>query len=64
VPVAHACNPNHLGGRGQEAHSSKPAWANSSKDPLSKIPNTKRTGGIVQVVEALNSNPSTAEKKE
>jgi hypothetical protein len=28
--VAHACNPSYSGGRGQEDHSSKPAWANSS----------------------------------
>jgi hypothetical protein len=28
--VAHTCNPSYLGDRGQEDHSSKPAWANSS----------------------------------
>jgi hypothetical protein len=31
-----------LGGRDQEDHSSKSAWANSSQDPISKIPNTKQ----------------------
>jgi hypothetical protein len=36
VPVAHACNPSYLGGRDQEDLSSKPAWANSSQDPISK----------------------------
>jgi hypothetical protein len=34
----------------QEDHGSKPAWANSSQDPLSKIPNT---GGVAQMVECL-----------
>jgi hypothetical protein len=29
VPVAHTSNPSYLKGRDQEAHSSKPAWANS-----------------------------------
>jgi hypothetical protein len=29
-PVAHAYNPNYSGGRDQEDHSLKPAWANSS----------------------------------
>jgi hypothetical protein len=28
--VAHACNPSYSGGRDQEDHVSKPAWANSS----------------------------------
>jgi hypothetical protein len=27
--VAYTCNPSYLGGRDQEDHSSKPAWANS-----------------------------------
>jgi hypothetical protein len=30
------CNPNYSGGRDQEDHSSKPALANSSQDPISK----------------------------
>jgi hypothetical protein len=41
-------NPNYSGGRDQEDSSSKPAQANSSKDPVSKIPITKRTGGVAQ----------------
>jgi hypothetical protein len=41
-PVAHACNPSYLGGRDQEDHSLKPAWANSSQDPVSKIPTSKK----------------------
>jgi hypothetical protein len=46
--LAHVCNPNYSGGRDQENHVSKPAWANSSQDPISKIPNTKRASGVVQ----------------
>jgi hypothetical protein len=43
VLVALTCNPSYLGGRDQEDHSSipdhssKPAQANSSQDPISKI---------------------------
>jgi hypothetical protein len=37
APVAHACNPGYSGGR-DEDHSSKPAWANISQDPISKKP--------------------------
>jgi hypothetical protein len=48
VSVAHACNPSYSGGRDQEDHSSKPAQANSLQDPISKLPITKRTGGVTQ----------------
>jgi hypothetical protein len=48
--VAHACNPSYSGDRDQEDHSSKSAQANSSQDPISKIPNTKRAGGEAQCV--------------
>jgi hypothetical protein len=41
------------------------------QDPISKITKTKRAGGMIQVIEhvpskhkALNSNPSTTNKKE
>jgi hypothetical protein len=30
VLVVHICNPSYSGGRDQEDHGSKPAWANSS----------------------------------
>jgi hypothetical protein len=46
--VAHTYNPVYSGGRDQEDHNSKPAQANSSQDPISKIPNTKKAVGIVQ----------------
>jgi hypothetical protein len=49
VPVAHACNPSYWEGRDEEDHSSRPAQANSSQDPISQIPNTKK-----ELVEWLN----------
>jgi hypothetical protein len=42
--VAHACNPNNSGGSDQEDHGSKPAWANSSQDPISKKKNIAKKG--------------------
>jgi hypothetical protein len=42
APVAHTCNPSYLGGRDQEDQGSKPAWANSLRDPISKILVTKQ----------------------
>jgi hypothetical protein len=42
VPVAHTCNPSYSGGSDQEDHSSKPAWANSLKDLISKKPFTQK----------------------
>jgi hypothetical protein len=36
VPVAHTCNPSYSGGRDKEDCGSKPAWANSSQDPILK----------------------------
>jgi hypothetical protein len=48
----------------------KLTWANSSRDAVWKILNTKRIGGMVQVIElppckceALSSSPSTIKKK-
>jgi hypothetical protein len=37
-----------LGSRDQENHGLKPAQANSSRDPISKKPITKGTGGVAQ----------------
>jgi hypothetical protein len=42
--MAHACNPSNLGGRDQEDHSSKPAWASRLQDPISEKPITKEKG--------------------
>jgi hypothetical protein len=46
--VTHTYNPSYSGGRGQADHGSKPAWINSLRDPILKIQNTKRAGGVVQ----------------
>jgi hypothetical protein len=68
-PCASAYNPSFLGGRDQEDHSSRPAWANSSGDPISKITRPKWTGGVVQVVvllckhKTLSSNLSPSKQK-
>jgi hypothetical protein len=48
VPVAHACNPSYSRDNDQEDRGSKPAGANSSQDPISKIANTKGAGGMTQ----------------
>jgi hypothetical protein len=48
MPVAHTCTPNYSGGRDQEDHSSKPAQANSSQDPILKTPSQKRAGGVAE----------------
>jgi hypothetical protein len=50
VLLAHAYKPSYSGSRDQEYHSLKLAQANSSRDTISKIPNTKRAGGVVQAV--------------
>jgi hypothetical protein len=46
----------------------KPARANSSQDPISKIPNTKRAGGVangrVSRVQTPIPSPLPKEKKE
>jgi hypothetical protein len=44
APVAHPCNPSYSGGRDQEDCGSRSAWANSSRDPISK----NRAGGVAQ----------------
>jgi hypothetical protein len=44
VPGAHAYNPRYSGGRDQENRSLKPAWGNSSQDPISKKPLHKKIG--------------------
>jgi hypothetical protein len=61
--VADACNPKYSGGRDQEDRGSKPARANSARDPTLKKHITER--GLVEwlKVEVLSSNPSAAKKK-
>jgi hypothetical protein len=40
--VAHTCNPRYSGSTDQENHSSKPAWANSLGDAITKKPLTEK----------------------
>jgi hypothetical protein len=40
--------PSYSGGRDQEDCGSKPVQANSSQNPISKIPITKRVGRVAQ----------------
>jgi hypothetical protein len=61
--VAHTSNPNYLGSRDQEDCSSKPARANSSRDPISKKKKITKKGMVAWLkVKALSSNPSTKKK--
>jgi hypothetical protein len=65
--VAPFCNPSYSGGRDQEDRGSKPAWENSSREPI--ISKTKKTLhkkiGLVEwlKVKTLSSNPSTEKNK-
>jgi hypothetical protein len=47
--MAYTCNPSYLGSWDQEDHDSKPTWANSLKDPVSKK-TAKWTAGVAQEV--------------
>jgi hypothetical protein len=53
--VAHACNPRLQ--TDQEDLGSKPAWANSSLDPILKIPNIHAKKKMAGVVERLPGVP-------
>jgi hypothetical protein len=59
--VAHACNPSYSGVRDQEDQGSKPAQANSSQDPISKIP--KKRLAVWLKVKGLRSSPSSTHTK-
>jgi hypothetical protein len=48
--LPNACDPNFSGGRDQEDCSSKPAWANNSRDPILKKTITKT--GLVEWLKA------------
>jgi hypothetical protein len=51
LPQAPSYNPSYSRGRDQEDHGSKPAWANSSLDLISKKPSPKsRIGGVARGV--------------
>jgi hypothetical protein len=59
APLAYIYNPCYSGSRDQEDRSSKPAWANSLRDPMSKYPTQEGAGGVAQVVEQLPSKHET-----
>jgi hypothetical protein len=40
-----------------------PAWANSLRDPISKIPNTKRADGVAQGLGPEFNTPNTAKRE-
>jgi hypothetical protein len=64
--VSHACNPSYSGGRDQEDHGSKPAWANGSQDPIptkNKI-SQKRVGGIAHGIGPKKQNKRINKKQE
>jgi hypothetical protein len=63
--VVHTCNPSYSGGRALENCSSKPAQANSSRNPILKNPSPKKSGLVERLnVKVLSSSPSTAKMKE
>jgi hypothetical protein len=61
--VAHSCNPSYSGGRDQEDHSSKPAWANSLRSYRENTHHPKkRAGGVAQGI-GLGFKPQYCQKK-
>jgi hypothetical protein len=65
APVAHTCNPNYLGGWNWEDHGSRPAWAKSLQDFISKITRAKWDRGIpaLQVQSPEFKSPQFHQKK-
>jgi hypothetical protein len=64
--VAHVFNLSHLGGWDWEDWVSRPAWANSSRDPISKITGAKWPGTVKHLLckhQPLSWNPSPTWKK-
>jgi hypothetical protein len=62
--VAHACDPSYSGGRDQDNHSSKPAWATSLQDPIStNAQHTHKRAGVVQGVGLESKKPQYFKKK-
>jgi hypothetical protein len=68
--VIHVYNASYSKGRDQEDRSSKPAWADSPRDPISKKKKKKKSHThkkrLVEWLKAwaLSSNPSTATNKQ
>jgi hypothetical protein len=66
APVAKPCNSSYSRGRDQKEWHSKPGQANSSRDPILKIPHTKKgwgSGSSSRKCETLSTNPNTTTKK-
>jgi hypothetical protein len=67
--VSQACNTSYLKGWEWEDHSLRPAWANSSRDPISKMDwrygsSSRATALQVQSPEFKNLNPIIKRKRE
>jgi hypothetical protein len=61
--VVLACNSAYSGGRYQEDRGSKPAQANKSQDPISKLPKRRNVAGVAQVTECLPSKHEVLSSK-
>jgi hypothetical protein len=48
VPIGHTCNPSYSGGRDQEDHGLKLAWASFSQDTISKKKKKNHKKGLVE----------------
>jgi hypothetical protein len=57
-----SCDPSYAGGRDEEDLGSKPAWENSSRDPISKKIYHKNREWLK--VKALSSSPSITKQNE
>jgi hypothetical protein len=53
APVAHTCNPSYSGNRDQEDQGSKLAWANSSRNPIAKKQQQKKTKRADRVAQGV-----------
>jgi hypothetical protein len=61
--VAHTYNLSYLGCRDQKDCGLKPAWANSSRDPILKKRITKKRAGGVAQGQGLEFKPQYRNKK-
>jgi hypothetical protein len=69
--AAHACNPSYFRGWDWDDHNLRPAWANSSRENMSKMTRAEWSRDWTQAVEclrcqyaALSSNPNSPKRKE
>jgi hypothetical protein len=61
--IAHICNPSYSRGRDQEDQGLKPSQANSSKDPITKKPTTKKGWQSGSRCRPWDQTPVLQEKK-